>query len=383
MSQDSSVEHKESVAAYDGNPFTTAWRGIQKLFSVNGQLLVGLAFFNAMIIIILIATAGTVAYAITAYAVNHSPGFMASIIDQAGSQSPNASAGLSALYDSAQGMKDVNIFVTVTLGLLLMAGLGAFLKALQITIALASSNNKTLRFNDALKRALKRTLPIVELHLILLGGGIAAILALGLVMISSQFIGHMAVILSLLGWLLLVYVVIRLIFAKFILVDSTLSAIAALKRSWSITSGHFVEILGIGAVVMAAGQIAMLLLRGLMMASLGSRLSAAVAVLWFAVFIIAIILVTVAVTERYVQIAHHKATADPTPTNYLAIVLVLLMIPIMHAAAPDTNSEWPAKGGRMQTQMRNSTNGDPALWDSNKADFGNSTSEQMIAPSLN
>lgn len=382
MSEDSSVAHKSSIEAYDGNPFTTAWRGVQKLFTVNGQLVVGLAFFNALIITVIVAAVATVSYSIIAYAVNHSPGFMTSIIDQAGSQSPSAAMGLSALYDGASGMKDVNIFVTVTLGFLLIAGLASFLKALQITVALASSNNKTLQFNDALKRALKRTLYFVELYLLLVGGGIAAAILLVLLMLSSQFLGPIAVILGLIGGLLLFYAMIRLAFAKFIVVDTGSNAIAALKHSWSITRGHFVEILGIGAVVMAAGQVTMLFMRGLMMASSGSRLVAAVAVLWFAVLVVAIILVTVAIAERYVQIAHHKATADPVPTNYLAIVLVLLIIPIVQATMPDSPSEWPAKGGRrMQTHMRSGTNGDPSPWSSNS--FDPASGEQVVTPSLN
>ncbi|HWZ66058.1 MAG TPA: hypothetical protein VNX65_04710 [Patescibacteria group bacterium] len=351
MSQSESETSKSK--AYDGNPFSTAWRGVRKLFDVNGQLLIGLAFFNTLAIIILFVTAGIVGFVLVAYIINHSPDFVANAI--ANSQSPYLAERLSALADRVSSVKDMHIFITAALGSLFLLGFGSFLKALQITVALASSSGKALSFNFALKQSFKRTMPIAEVYLILLAAFLTTMLITNVLIMSSQFIGPIAIILNLVVWIIAFYVFIRLSLAKFILIDNTSAdSVSALKRSWAITNGHFVEILGIGSVIFLAINVVALLWGSLLAAADGSSLMALIEVLGFAMFVLATTLVIAAISERYIQIAHNKANKNPEPTNYLAIVLVVMFV---FYVAAISNHNAVVNPGQVQVNSPNQDSG--------------------------
>lgn len=308
----------------ESNPFATTQLALKKLFRLNTNTFIGMSAFSLLLVILAILTALAVVVAGLAFAFRHT-GLYAS--------------GAAALVDAANSMGDVSIYVTWLIGIPLFIGLIGLLKALQLRLVTATADEKQIGFGATLKQSVGRILPLIGLDaLVVLGMAVMGIVlsllagAIGLIIIPIIIVAVVAFF----------YVALRLAFASYAIVDEHLGPIAAIKRSWAISTGHFAEIVGImataGLVVLAME----LILNILIQAGSGSMaISGLVALLGLLAGATIPTLALTGVAERFAQlrdVRDGKRTSGQTHVlNYLAVI-ILIIVSIVTASVSPKNS---------------------------------------------
>lgn len=314
-----------SHVLYDSNPFSASWSGIQKLLKLNSSTTVGVAFFNIVLSVLLgIAIIGllvvTIIYLLrTAY-----PQFAEAIF-----------AYLS--LDFLGSINNTSVFATWIITPIVIILIGTLLQTLQIKLTTESAWQRTIKFSELFKSSIGRVPSFIGLVLLM---GLAIILPfIAMVLIGHTALAVLSFVLALVWLSVIVFVGLRLSLATFCIVDRQLGPINAIKQSWAITQGHIIEIIGTACVAMLIALVPSVIFAALdlvlqnvpIVTSILNVLSAIVA-------IVLSIAATMAMAERYAQlqaVADKKATATAlSPLNYLAIVIVVLLMIVSSALTP-------------------------------------------------
>jgi len=326
-----STEPKKQVSIqYDSNPFTTAWTGIQKLIRKNAQTVVGTAFFNILLAIILALTFIVCFFALFTFVINH---------DEALRNMYPLPANTALGFLTS--MSDTSIYATWIIGGIVLVFVIALMQSLQLQLAIASAKNTAIKFGELLKRSLKTTLPLIGLAVLIL---LAFVLTVIIIALLSLALGYVTVILALVALLAFVYVELRLSFAAFSIVDEHLGPVEAMRRSWKITQDHVMETIGSGAVGLLIIAIPGLIFDALARVTEGVPvLSGVFGLLNGLVAIVLVVAATVSLAERYTQLQAVKdkklTTAPLSPFNYLAVTVFLIVAPIVGALSPQLGKD--------------------------------------------
>ncbi len=306
---------------HDSNPFTTAWSGIKKLFKLNIHALIGMALFNLLLCMVLCVTFVAAVFTLLAFGLRHNL--------VVGTYTPPELLGFLSSFS------DASIYASWVISLVIFVAVVALLQALQLQLAVASAKRQQVNFGRLLKRGVSLILPLLGYF----GLMVLAVAAGGLVLvIFAKLLGFVALVLAFVIVVAAIYAAFRLLFAPYVIIDEGLSPLAALKRSWELTNNHTIETVAAAAVASLI-TIPNLILSALTQASEASPgLSGTLLVLNAVLAVVLVIMATMAVAERFVQlqaIANKQLTAAPLhPFNYLAIVLMFLVGPLVNAVSP-------------------------------------------------
>src|SRR5690242_7566745 len=304
---------------YDSNPFTTAWNGIQKIFTVNPQSFVGVTVAILAICAALGATAVVFALATFAFMAKHYP-------------RSDPFPGQSSL-GYFHYMSDSTVFGLWGVGIVVGALLLTLLQALQMRFTIASARNTSVTFRQVFGPSLKYLLPLLGLAGLITVSLALVFVILGLASIAAPIV---LVLLGLAAIISLVYVCFRLSFASYAIVDKNLGPIAAIKHSWASTDGRVVDIIGVGAATYALMAVPSIILTALSKVSEGVPVLVNIFdVLGLVLELVLLVVATMPMAERYVQSqAVYDKEIEAAPTsgfNFVAIVLVLVLMPILNA----------------------------------------------------
>lgn len=323
---------KSMPAHYDSNPFTAAWAGIQKLTHTNAQTVVGTALFNILLFALMALTTIALLLAVAAFVVKHNSGLQRYITD-------------GAILDFINSMSDTSIYLTWLVGIGACIFLMALTQSLQLNLTVAAAKSVSLKFGTLLKASVRTVLPILGLISLIFVSIIAIVMAIGLL---STVLGILTFVVGLVAMLAIIYVGIRISYATYSIVDLRLGPVAAMKHSWKISEGHVIETVGSGAVAWLALAIPSLILSALARATEGApMLSGVFSLLDMVLLVVLVIVAAMSVAERYVQlqaVANKQITATSlSPFNYLAILLVIFLAPLLNALSPklETNTQNP------------------------------------------
>ncbi len=334
------------VIAYDSNPFTTTWTGIQKLIKTNAQSVVGVALFNILLMGLLIVTVGVTFLSVATFVIKHDD---------------TLHAQYSFASDSPLGfltnMSDGSIYATWVIGFIICVFLMALMQSLQLNLAMAATKEVTQKFGTLVKQAVKNILPILGfiglVFLTLLVGSIV-------IALLSIVIGYISLVVGLIALLAAIYAGLRLSFTIFIIVDQHVGPIPAMKQSWKTTDGHLIETIGSAFVGMLVLSVPAVVITALSRITEGlPLLSGLFSILNAVATTVLVIGATMAIAERYTQIRalnDHKLTSVPLSAfNYGAIVLALFMSFILNALSPKLDNNSP-NTDPFTTPVQNDTN---------------------------
>jgi hypothetical protein len=313
---------------YDSNPFTTTRTGVQKLIALNAQTSIGVVLFDILLFGLLGFTIIIIALSILAFIVKHVPDF--SIIALA--YAPPASL---SFFSS---VSDSSIYATWIIGTALCILIIALIQIMQLHLTISSARGQAVRFGMVLKQSLRSILPILGYIGLAILTLIVATLALSLL---SNVLGYITAIIGIICMLAVIFISFRLAFTTYGIVDSNLGPIAAIKQSWSITNGHVIETIGIMSVSLLIFVVPSIILSALARVTQNAAiLSGIFSLLQLIVALALILFSTMAIAERYVQLdSVAKKTTAPTslsPLNFLAVVIVILLIPVLNSLSPRT-----------------------------------------------
>jgi len=316
-------------SAYDSNPFTATWSGIQKLVKSNSQTVVGVALFNILLTAVLIVTAAVMFLGLITFIIKHND-------------------TLSAMYtfpsNTAFGfltnMSDGSIYLTWVIGLAVCVFIVSLLQSLQLNLSIAAARSVTLKFGALLKQSVRSVLPILGyVCLVVLAIVVAAIV----IALLSLVLGYITVIVALVAIIAAIYAGLRLSFAVFAIVDQKLGPVHAMKASWKMTNGHLIETVGSGSIGMLVITVPDIILTALSRITEGApMLSGLFGILSAVITPVLVIAATMAMAERYTQIrALNNNEVTPVPLssfNYLAIVTAIFLSFILNALSPKMDS---------------------------------------------
>jgi hypothetical protein len=316
------IKNTSPLTRYDSNPFTAAWSGIQKLVRTNAQTVVGVALFNILLFVILGLTTLVVVLSVFAFVAKHFgplPTF------------PSYTA-----FDFLNSMNDTSIYFTWGIGFALCASVVALVQSLQLNLTLAATKNIPLKFGKLLKASIGSIGAILGFGILILLAIIAVSVALGLL---AAVLGPITFVIALVAILAIVYVGLRLSFTPYSIVEHRTGPIAAIKNSWRITNGHVIETVGSAAVAWLVLAVPSLVINALARITEGaSVVSGLFSLLDIALVVVLVIGAAMAIAERYIQIqavANKELETTPlSPFNYLAVVLVLILAPILQLLSP-------------------------------------------------
>lgn len=308
---------------YDSNPFTAAWSGVQKLARSNGSTVIGVALFNILLFALIGITAILVVLAIGTYVVKHSPELQAFVTDP-------------GIIDFLGSVNDTSIYATIGLGLAACVFFMSLTQSLQLNLTVAASRSISLKFGALLKASVRSIPPILGLIALSILAVLTAFLVIALL---STLLGIITFLIGVIAVIAIIYVGIRLSYATYSIVDLRLGPIAAIKHSWKISSGHFIETLGSAAVASLILTVPSLILSALARVSEGvPTLSGIFILLEFVITIVLVIGAAMAVAERYTQLqaieTKQLAATNLNPFNYLAILLFIFLAPVLDALSP-------------------------------------------------
>lgn len=318
------------VGPHISNPFTTTLNGIKKVFHYNTNSLIGAVLFNLVVGALMFITLLVILGALLAFVLkNASPTLPTTIPPQ--------------IADVANSLNEPGIYASWIIGLLLLVFFAALLQSVQIKLVTASSANQTISFGDLLKQGLRRVVPLLGLTGLVV---LAFVAGAGLLALLTLLIGPIAFVLILAAIVAAIYYGIRISYAAFSVIGEGKGPIGALKRSYALTRGHFVEVVGVGAAVAVFVVIPTLILDLLALAVSGSTAAEAIVRLVSAVVgLIAGTLATAGFAERFTQlrnITDGLTTATKTHvSNYLAIAAFVILGAISNAVTPEDNQGTP------------------------------------------
>lgn len=254
------------------------------------------------------------------------------------------------------GLLDLTMFESLNQGtltavlvgdIILLVLVAVLIQILQAQLAVASAKRTSMKFGHLLKQSVQHMLPV-------LGFGALGFLALvaGLMVLSVlfQFLSFAAFAPAFLLLLLFVYVSLRLSFTLYAIIDDNLGPIEALKRSWKLTTGHLTESIGSASVawlVLAVPSVVVSMLARLTEGSPG--ISQVFDLLGVIVSVILVAIAAMPLAERYTQlqaVADGKITpAKLSPLNYVALLLVVLVGPLLSSLSPQGSQINPLAPG--------------------------------------
>lgn len=339
--------------AYDSNPFTAAWTGIQKLIKTNSQTVVGTALFNILLTVVLVVTLFVIAMSLISFGLKHNSYL------EAAYQIPT-----SAPYSFLTSMSDASIYVTWIIGVAIIIFVLSLIESLQLTLGVAAARSVPLKFGALLKQSTKFVLPILGFVGLMLLVIIVASIVIGLLAVPLGFI---TIVVGLVAVIAGIYAALRLSFTVYSIIDEHLGPVAAMKRSWGLTEGHIIETIGSGAVALLIVTVPDIILTALARVTEGLPLLSGLFGLLGAIVATVLLLgATMSMAERYVQIRATKegsvAPAALSPFNYLAIAVFLVLAPILSALSPkptdNSQLQDPLNGLSSPTQDINNTSPD-------------------------
>lgn len=330
MKNEQDTPTKKQSAAYDSNPFSVAWTGVQKLIKTNSQTVVGVALFNILLTALLVVTVGLIFLAVLTFVIKHDDALSARY-------ALPTNSGLGFLSN----MSDGSIYVTWILGFAMCVFLVALMQSLQLNLSVAAAKEVTLKFGALLKQSVKSIPPILGFI-----GLVALTLTVGSIVIGllSIVLGYITFLIGMIALLAAVYASLRLSFTVFIIVDQHVGPVAAMRQSWKTTNGHLIETIGsafTSALILTVPDIIMTALSRVTESM--PLLSALFGILSAIITTVLVIGATMAMAERYTQINalnEHKLSSVPlSPFNYAAILLAIFMISILNALSPKMNND--------------------------------------------
>lgn len=320
-------QNKKTALTFDSNPFTTSVRGMRKLFELNGNSLAGLALcVFAMILlvfgVVIALFAGSLRYFRNMIPTSGTWDFSTS------TYSPDMS------FISHMGATPAWIGGWL-IGVLVIVGLFLVVHLMALRLGLASVAEKTITTGTLVRQAASRFWAGLGLlgSLILLLAAPAVILAL-----LFQVIGWAALVLIIIVALLYIYAFLRFSFAWLLVADGR-GPIAALEESWTLSGQHFFETIG---VVCTNGIIVLtpLLILQFLMNETGGIMAGILGLIMGIAALISSAVVAAGLSERLAQLRAVRAgTLHATkthPLNYLAIVILLILIGISGALKQNT-----------------------------------------------
>lgn len=311
---------------FDSNPFTATWAGVQKLIKINPQTVIGTTLFNVLLVVLIGLTAAVILFAILALIIKHIPDL---------SVLANAQFGI-----QLGSMSDISLYITLAAGFVIIVFLIAFLQLLQLTLAVSSARSRALRFSELFKKSMSSIFPIIGYGGIVIVAFIVGFLVLA---ILAPLLGFITVIIGIVLVLAATYALLRLTYTPYSIVDLRLDPISAMKRSWALTDGHVIETVGSAAVSSLIIVVPSIVLSALARVTEGiSFISSLFSLVQLVLSIILIVVSAMALAERYVQldaVENKETVATPfSPYNYLAIVIVVVLLPILSALSPKSAS---------------------------------------------
>jgi hypothetical protein len=313
----------KAPTVYDSNPFTSGWSAIQKLIKTNTHTVIGVALFNILLFVLLGVTVIAIAFTVVAFGIQHFatdiPGDVAS----------------NPAFEMFKGLSDGSIYATWVIGVAALIFVATLLQTLVLNLSVGAARGVTFTFGTLLKAAVRTVLPVLGLAVLAILAVLAVTIVIGLL---AAPLGPIVMLVVLLAAIAAVYLALRLAYASYAIVDLHLGPIASLKHSWKISRGHLIETLGSSAVASLITTVPSLVLTALARVTESTGAAAVFGLIEFVAMLVLIVLTSMPLAERYVQIqavADKKLTAAPlSPMNYLAILLVIVLAPIMNAISP-------------------------------------------------
>lgn len=313
---------KPAFAPHDSNPFSTTITGIKKLVQYNTSTLVGVAIFSFLGAIVLFATFAALFIAGAAWIMRYDDSGLRLV--------------LPVTNPFFVSLSDVNIYTTLVIGTILCVAIGTLLHIIGAKLAIISAEGQKISFGELLRHCVWRILPTLGLNILLT---VACAVPFLLLVLMSQIVGPIAFVLGIVALISLVYVVIRLVFAWFSVLQ--LGPIAAIRNSWQLTKGHEFETIG---VVGATAIVVILPIS--VVNTLASNIGGLVgAILMGIVAIASIALGTVmlaGMAERFVQLQYIRdgkvAATKVHPLNYATLIIYFVANMIIGSMAP--RSAW-------------------------------------------
>ncbi len=312
-----STSEVEAEITYDSNPFTSAWSGIQKLLHINPHTMIGVAFFNMLLFMVLAITGVILLFAIISlwHQANPKVSFPARLLD------------LTTFESIGSGM-----LTAVLVGdLLLLILVAILIQILQAQLAIASARRMSIKFGWLLKESMRHLLPVIGFGAL---GFLAVTACLMVLSVLFQLMSFAAIAPSFILLCLLVFISLRLAFTLYAIVGENLGPIMALKRSWELTKGHLIESIGSASVAWLVLAVPGVVVSAFARLADGSPgISQVFDLLGVVISVILVVIAAMPLAERYTQlqaVADNKTTpANLSPLNYVALLLVVLVGPLL------------------------------------------------------
>lgn len=298
---------------FDSNPFTVTNVAIKKLLKLNTNTLVGLVFFDALLILIALVTFGALVASGAAYGIKHSWFTL-----------PDWLAQFNMISAS---MNDLSIFTTSIIGLALLLLTLTLMNTMQLILVMSSVEEHEISFKELLILGAKR----VPLLMAFYGLVIAALAAIVLALILLAFLGPIIFALAAVAIAFIIYVYFRIALTPYLIVDESLAPIKAIKKSWKLSANHTVEVMGIFSISAVISTIPALLFvfNGIISDGSLSILAGLVTLLVVLVSLALHIASFAGIAERFVQLRNlQSGEIGPSRvhvSNYLAILLFFIV----------------------------------------------------------
>jgi hypothetical protein len=321
---------KSTELAYDSNPFTSGFRNVQQLLKTNPHTMVGLAFFNILIFVILGLVAIVAMFALVG------------MWRQSGTTTmlPPALLDPTMVDSISPGV----LVVMLIVGILLFIATAVFLQILQARLAIATAKGQALKFGPLLKGGFRYILPLAGFGLIAFS---TLVVAVGVLAVLAQVLSYATIILVVILFAAAIYVGLRLSFVAYTVIDEQLGPVQGIKRSWALTHGHLIETIGSSTVSWLILAVPSVVVSALARMTEGAPgVSQAFDLLEVIFSIILVVVAAMPLAGRFVQVqavANKQIMPAPlSPVNYAAIVLFVVISPLLSALSPQQ------QGGGMQ-----------------------------------
>ncbi len=348
--------HTAAGLRYDSNPFTASWASVQRLFRTNTPATVGTGLFNILLFVLLGVTLFVVMLSVFSYFIRHGLGLMS-----ASSYPPQLSFLAS--------MSDGSIYATWFIGFVVFIFILTLVQVLQLRLVVSAAKNETIKFGTLLKTSMRSLLPILGYALLVIAALVVSFLVIALLF---KLLGYITILIGIVAFIALIYVSFRLAYTSLAIVDLGLGPTAALKHSWQLSNGHVIETFGTACVASLVMLVPTLVLDALQNVAAGSAAAGLLGLLSLLLFVVLIIVAAMPLADRYVQlqaVAENRLSATSlSPLNYLAIVIVVVLAPIVNALSPKTTND----------PFNTTTPNVPSL-----QDYNSPSSEELQAPSSN